>query len=300
MSAKTSISWTDHTFNPWWGCTKVSEGCAHCYAADFAVRTGYSGKEKESGKAVQPVIWGKDAPRRFFPDKHWNEPVEWNRTAKALVESDSAPSDYRPRVFCASMADVFEDRRDLDAPRLRLLQLIDDTPHLDWLLLTKRPASIKPLLERVSNGNMSDFRHMPNVWLGTTVETQKQADQRIPHLVGVKARVRFLSVEPMLERINLRYLIDEESNSLDALTGNWGIESCGQTGPTEARVHWVICGGESGGQRRPFDVDWAWGLAGQCAAAGVPFHMKQDGAFKSGQQGRIPEALWARKEFPKL
>lgn len=122
MGKDTGITWTDSTFNPWWGCEKVSPGCTNCYAATFDKRVGGD-------------HWGAKAGRRFFGDKHWREPEKWNR--------DAAKSGERHRVFCASMADVFEDRDDLVQPRIRLFHLISETPNLDWLLLTKRPENIR-------------------------------------------------------------------------------------------------------------------------------------------------------------
>src|SRR5712671_6808752 len=121
MAKNSSIEWTDHTFNPWWGCSKVSPGCNNCYAETWAKRVG----EK---------IWGKDEPRRFFTDKHWDEPLKWN--------DEALSSGTRRRVFCASMADVFEQRTDLNPWRARLWKLTEETPKLDWLLLTKRPENI--------------------------------------------------------------------------------------------------------------------------------------------------------------
>jgi len=121
MAKNSSIEWTHHTFNPWWGCTKVSPACDHCYAETWAKRVGQA-------------VWGKESPRRFFSDKHWTEPIRWNADAVADGE--------RRRVFCASMADVFESRAELNPWRIRLWELIEATPMLDWLLLTKRPQNI--------------------------------------------------------------------------------------------------------------------------------------------------------------
>lgn len=330
MGNNTNISWCDHTFNCWWGCEKVSPGCANCYADTFAKFCGFGGPN-----GTKQAIWGKGAERRFFGDKHWNEPLEWNEEAGnnrimdgavlQFVKStddgavatvwisglnlgkeklitrykwDSLPV-QRARVFCASMADVFEDRPDLDEPRQRLLQLIDDTPNLDWLLLTKRPENIRPLLERVSNGNVTDFRHMPNVWLGTTVENQEYADQRIPELLKIPARIHFLSVEPMLGQVNFsKILINHKLTHFEGV----GIhaDAMRERGESMAWIDWVICGGESGPKRRPFEIEWAQDVAFQTDAIGARFHMKQDGGAKSGMQGRIPDALWNRKEFPKV
>jgi len=181
MSADTTISWCHATFNPWWGCTKVSEGCKHCYADTLATRYGHT-------------IWGPRARRRFFGDKHWAEPLKWNK--QAMHEGQ------RKRVFCASMADVCEvlpaDHPDLEAmaaARLRLWETIEATPMLDWLLLTKRPENIIPLF--------GVDAPVPNIWWGTSVENQAAADTRIPELLKVPAHVRFLSCEPLLGPVDL-------------------------------------------------------------------------------------------------
>lgn len=123
MGKNSRIEWTDHTFNPWWGCTKVSEACKNCYAEAWSKRVGQQ-------------VWGPQAERRFFGERHWLEPLKWN--------ADAAAHGKRLRVFCASMADVFEDRRSLDPWRSKLWELIEATPQLDWLLLTKRPEHVQP------------------------------------------------------------------------------------------------------------------------------------------------------------
>jgi protein gp37 len=199
MSANTGIAWTDHTFNPWWGCQRVSPGCEHCYAETFDHRLG--GKH-----------WGPQAERRFFGDAHWNEPRKWNKAARE--------AGVRKRVFCASMADVFEARDDLNGERLRLWQLIEETPWLDWQLLTKRPENVAKILTARWLENPR-----PNVWIGTTVEDQKRADERVPELLKVPAAVRFLSVEPLLERVSFRWARwvplgkDHVTRHLDGLRG---------------------------------------------------------------------------------
>ena len=116
MSKDSKIEWTHHTFNPWWGCTKVSEACTYCYAESWAKRLGSD-------------IWGTRNQRRLFGETHWQQPITWNREAEREGK--------RKRVFCASMADVFENRPELVAPRTRLWAMIESTPWLDWLLLTK-------------------------------------------------------------------------------------------------------------------------------------------------------------------
>ena len=169
MAENSRIEWTDHTFNPWWGCTKVSPACDNCYAEAWAKRTGHA-------------VWGAKTDRRFLSEFYWKQPLRWNREAKKQRR--------RERVFCASMADVFEWRADLKPWRTRLWALIDETPHLDWLLLTKRPH----LAQRLAPWGDS---WPENVWLGTTVESQRFADKRMHHLVNVPARVRFVSCEPL-------------------------------------------------------------------------------------------------------
>ncbi len=152
MGKNSRIEWTHHTFNPWWGCVKVSPGCKNCYAESWAVRVGLS-------------VWGERSGRRFFGRDHWNEPFCWNRDAKT--------ERTRRRVFCASMADVFEDRRDLDPWRARLWSVIENTPWLDWLLLTKRPEYVGRFIPWGSEWP-------GNVWLGTTVELQSKHQRQRP------------------------------------------------------------------------------------------------------------------------
>ena len=231
MAEHSTIEWTDHTFNPWWGCTKVSPACDHCYAEVWAKRTGHG-------------VWGARAPRRFLSDATWDQPLRWDRAA--------ARSGRRMRVFCASMADVFEWGHGLSAVRDRLWALIERTPHLDWLLLTKRPH----LVQRLAPWN---GRWPANVWLGTTVESQRFAAKRIPFLLDIPCRVRFLSCEPLLGPVDLSGWIDG--------------------------LHWVIAGGESGGGARPTQPGWIRSLRDQCIDAGVAFHFKQWGVWRPREAG---------------
>lgn len=243
MAEVSEISWTDATYNPWWGCIEVSPACDNCYARTFAKRTGHA-------------VWGAagETPRRFFADKHWDEPRKWN--AKAEAEG------RRWRVFCASMADVFERNDALNPHRERLWALIEETPWLDWLLLTKRPQEIARM---VPPAWLESPR--PNVWYGTTVENQHYADLRIPILLDVPAAVRFLSMEPLLGPVDLEpYLPIHQA-----------ADGFRNAGTYEAAIDWVITGGESGHGSRLADPDWYRSLRDQCVESGVAFHFKQWG-----------------------
>jgi len=222
MAETTAIEWCDCTFNPWVGCTKISRACDHCYAESWAKRAG------------SPELW--TGMRRRTSDANWRQPIKWNKAAAA--------AGTRPKVFCASLADVF-DNQVPDIWRSDLFAMIEDTPHLDWLLLTKRPQNIAKMLPDDWGAGY------PNVWLGTTVESHDEDRKRTHHLRSVPAAVRFLSMEPLLEK------------TLPDLDG----------------IHWVIAGGESGSGARPSHPDWFRALRGHCAAAGVPFLFKQWGEY---------------------
>lgn len=209
----------------------------------------------------------------FFGPKHWDEPFKWNKDAEKAGE--------RRRVFCASMADVFEDNEALEPWRAALWLIIQQTPHLDWQLLTKRPENIARFLPADwGNG-------YPNVWLGTTAENQEYADKRIPHLLAVPAVVRFLSCEPLLGPIDFHRV---EVAASDAIDPEWRdgrrgqpiVSVLGDRDPEwerEPGIHWVIAGGESGGGARPMHINWARSLRDQCAAAGVAYFFKQWGEW---------------------
>ncbi len=260
MGADSSILWTDLTFNPWWGCAKVSPGCKNCYAETFA-----------DGR-MRLGLWGADASRRFFSAGHWKGPEHWNRAAAKVGK--------RARVFCASMADVFEDRDDLVEPRARLFDLIWATPWLDWQLLTKRPENIVRLAGKCT------VSWPPHAWIGCTVENQAMADERIPHLLRVPAAVRFLSVEPQLEAIDLTPWLGSACRIRPH-----GVEhsqaSCSNEAHYTRGIAWVIVGGESGRGARPFDLAWARSLREQCAAASVPLFVKQFGANAYDGDGEV-------------
>lgn len=255
MAENSKIEWTHHTFNPWRGCTKVSPGCANCYAETMAKR--------------KPAVlgeWGPNGTRIVASESMWRQPIKWNRDAEKAGE--------RRRVFCASMADVFEDREELIEPRRRLWRLILDTPYLDWLLLTKRPENFDKLYP-VKNG-------VGSVWLGVSVEDQQRADERIPILLQTAAAVRFLSVEPLLGEINL-----------DPLWVGWGVAGydhgrgkvliAHRSSPTMLSqkipaIDWTIVGGESGPQARPCNVEWIRSIVDECREARIPCFVKQLGS----------------------
>ncbi len=272
MSENSKIEWTTHTFNPWWGCTRVSPGCAHCYAETLAHRYGND-------------VWGKGKARKPASEKVWAEPVKWNKAAVKVGE--------RHRVFCSSMADVFDEEAP-EGSRQRLWALINATPELDWLLLTKRPENFAAMLPPDWGDGWR------NVWLGVSVENQDMADKRISRLLGVQTVVRFLSVEPMLGPVNLRKVVPEDDElgiGYDSLMG----ALCGNKEPGGPRISWVIVGGESGYGARPMAASWALSLRDQCQAAGVAFFFKQKGGArdKGGDLESIPEDLRIR-EFPKV
>lgn len=227
MSENSNISWTRHTFNPWIGCARKSEGCRNCYAERQAEHRGWA-------------KWGINTPRYLTADSTWKEPLRWNRKAQAAGE--------RHRVFCASLADVFDAHPDVVDARARLWRLIDKTPHLDWLLLTKRPENIVGMLP----DDWGDGRH--NVWLGTTVEDMRVVN-RIDILRTIPAAVRFISYEPAIGPL-------DEAN----LTG----------------IDWLICGGESGPGYRPMDENWARSMRDRCARENIAFFFKQHNGAKSG------------------
>lgn len=261
MGETTEIQWTDSTFNPWWGCARVSEACQHCYAESWAKRFG--------------VEWGKKAERRTFGDKHWNEPLRWNRQADA--------AGVRRLVFCASMADVFEDHPELPPERERLWELITATPALTWQLLTKRPENIMGMVpEAWLDGWPS------NVWAGTTVETQRWAEERLPHLLEVPAPVRFVSCEPLFGPVDLGLQVDHRCHERDHITTDVWFQclDCSTedrivdwTYPDGFQIDWVIAGGESGPKAQPSNPDWFRSLRDQCEAASVPYLFKQWGEF---------------------
>jgi protein gp37 len=291
MSENSKIEWTDHTFNPWTGCTKISPGCAGCYAESWAKRSGH-------------VEWG--GPRRRTTVEYWQQPFRWNDKAKA--------EGVRRRVFCASLADVFDNTVPAEW-RADLFRLIHNTPNLDWLLLTKRIGNARDMISEARiDGHLltsgSKPWPWPNVWIGATVVNQAEAERDVPKLLAVPAAVHFLSCEPLLGPIDLgaavfcRYCGGEGSIlrgpddfACSACDGH--RRSLGEL--ADEGLDWVIVGGESGGKARPMLKGWAVNLRDECAGHGVAFFMKQGSAanwphYKNFDS--FPDALRVR-EFPR-
>lgn len=281
MGENTKIEWAHHTFNPWYGCQKVGPGCDHCYAEDWAKRSGL-------------VQWGPGTERRRSSPANWRRPLAWNAEAKRLG--------VRYRVFCASLADVFDNAVPV-AWRMDLFSLIADTPHLDWLIVTKRVGNVMPMCS--GDGLMFDMI-CDRVWLGVTVCNQDEADRDIPKLLQVPAKVRWLSMEPLLGLVILTDIpnlldVGDGLRHIDALGGfSWEIgtdyiDTC----DIGSHIDWVVCGGESGPKARPMHPDWARSLRDQCASAGVPFLFKQWGEWfpTSIGQGGSQIGAWNGDDF---
>lgn len=283
MAENSKIEWTDHTFNPWIGCTKVHAGCEHCYAESLM--------DSRYGK----VKWGPSGSRVLTSPANWRKPVQWN---KAAAEAG------RPAlVFCASLADIFEawgdkpvldhkgltligpdglQRRTLADVRRRLFDLIDATPHLIWLMLTKRPGLVRAM--------WPDGKPRSNVWLGTSPCDQETADKAIPALLGVRDLCggTFLSCEPLIGEVRLDRISIHHGDPYDGrdwhvtydnvLTGFRAHKQGGWDDP-KWKIDWVIVGGESGHEARPVHPAWVRSLRDQCAKAGTPLFFKQWGEY---------------------
>jgi protein gp37 len=267
LAGGTLISWAHYTFNPWRGCVKVSPACRFCYAERETARWGGD-------------FWGKNADRPIAKTT-WRDPRKWNREAQAAGE--------RRRVFSGSLCDVFEDRPDLVDARARLFDLIEATPWLIWMLLTKRPENIGRLAERYAIGWPS------NIWLGCSAENQRFANERIPHLVLHDVPVRFVSCEPLLGDVNLCRIPmpggENQGIVYDTLGKRFGVPGAWSE-PMSRGIDWVITGGESGTKPgiRPSHPGWYRRLRDQATSRGVAFHHKQNGMWVGYTQlAEMPE-----------
>ncbi len=303
MAERTGIEWADHTFNAWWGCEKVAPECKNCYAEEFAERFPQT-----------RGLWGKDAPRKPASESYWRQPLKWDESAKK--------DGVRRRVFVNSMSDFFEARSDRHDARMRVYHLIDKTPNLIWMFLTKRPESF-------ASAEFNPFLPGPwpeNVWLGVTAGTQATADRNVPLLVRERCSVRYVSMEPLLEYVDM----------VPWLTAAWwcarcarGVELgdqaqtdlvptpdtkavCPRCGPpyqelegwcgSPARLEWVIVGGESGDAARPMHPSWIEDVQRECARARVPFFFKQWGEWRpetdEEKKDPRPDVAWGAVAGP--
>lgn len=237
---KTKIEWATHTWNPVTGCTPISEGCEHCYAARMAKRL--------AGRCGYP----QDDPFRpgTFHANRLNDPLKIKKSSM---------------IFVCSMGDLFHESVDVDVI-FKILEVIDKASHHTYVLLTKRPETMRSFFEITGDWDSSEW---PNVWLGVTAENQARADERIPILLSIQAAVRFVSVEPMLGPVDLTHDLD----------GFRCDENYGE------RLDWVICGGETGPGARPMHPDWARSLRDQCKAEGIPFFFKSMGDWWRNTHG---------------
>jgi protein gp37 len=248
VSAASAIHWTDATWNPVTGCSRVSPGCEHCYAEALSLRYGWSRLPWTAPHAAENVVLH---PERLGLPLRWRQPR---------------------RVFVNSMSDLFHER----VPEAFIEEVFRVMAAAGWhtfQVLTKRPARMHAVVASDTFASAVGGAHgwpLPNVWLGTSVEDQRRADERVPLLARTPAAVRFLSCEPLLGPLDLAPWLD--------------------------RLGWVIVGGESGPRHRPMDPDWARALRDQCAAAGVPFFFKQGAGPRPGMHRELDGRLW--EQFP--
>lgn len=288
MAENTAISWADDTFNPWIGCTN----CDGCYAEHLmAIR-------------FKRVVWGPHGKPERTSEANWLEPLKWEKEQERLWAEfrmcfeGEAPGMIPPRprfVFCASLADVFDNAVPPDWRR-DLFVLIRATPHLTWLLLTKRPGNIVSLYKQACPWTGAENEWPRNAAIGCTVVTQEEADRDVPTLLLAKAILKpafaFVSMEPLLEAVDLTRLSTFRFRGAEVLNGLTG-ELAGMFGdPCSTRLpalDWVIAGGETdqgAHKARPSHPDWIRSLRDQCATSGVPFHFKQWGEHREFDQGR--------------
>jgi len=240
MAESTGISWTDSTFNPWMGCAKISPGCDNCYA------------EVSTPSRTLSIVWGPNEARRRTSSSNWLLPRKWNLGHAEFF----AQYGRKRRVFCASLADVFDNKID-PTWRHELWALIRETPNLDWLILTKRIGNVAAM---VPYDWPTGF---PNVWLGISVVNQDEADRDIPKLFSIPAALRWLSMEPLLGPVDIVR-----------------ASSC-----CEQKIDWVVVGGESGPHARPMQSQWVDDLRHQCLSQDVAFFFKQWGGSSKNKGG---------------
>lgn len=279
MADKSKIEWTDATWNPITGCTPISEGCRNCYAERMVKR--FPALHGVAHDPLRPDDKSLDHAYSFstpmFHRDRLNQPLRWKK---------------QRRIFVGSMADLFHE----NVPEgwvEDVLATMTNSPQHTFMILTKRPERMVSLMARGHfRLSRTDSWPLPNLWLGVTAENQQAADERIPILLQTPAARRFVSVEPMLGPVDLSstgWTDCEECGGAGETSGHYfaddgmgTCESCrGKGASVDARLDWVICGGESGPGARPMHPDWARSLRDQCQAAGVPFFFKQWGEWET-------------------
>jgi len=276
----TSIEWTDVTWNPVTGCTKVSPGCKNCYAEGIADRFFAKQYPPNKDGSLRKFTDVRCHPERLTEPRHWKKPR---------------------RVFVNSMSDLFHE----DVPRDFIgvaFAIMRECGRHTFQILTKRPERMRDVVSWIRASETGPIS--PNIQLGVSVERQREADERIPLLLQTPAAVRFLSVEPQLAHVDL-----SGGESIDGMPVVNPLTGANWCDPPIPRIDWVICGGESGPGARPFNLAWAESLLAQCRAAGVAYFGKQVGSNpfldgnplivsgKGGDMSQWPEALRIR-EFP--
>lgn len=252
MAEITNISWTDASFNPWLGCSHVSPGCDHCYA------------EVSTPARAMKIVWGPHEQRIRTSHSNWSLPLRWHNGHASFFQKNGR----HRRVFCASLADVFDNQVE---PTWRddLWALIKQTPQLNWLILTKRVGNVLSMLPPDWGNGYA------NVWLGISVVNQNEANRDIPKLLRLPAKLRWLSMEPLLEKVHL-------SNS-------WMVG--------DNKIAWIVAGGESGKHARKMEAEWLFAIKEKCELFSVPFFLKQWGGADRNKGGCLIEGKEA-KQWP--
>lgn len=294
MAAKTGIAWTNATWNPIRGCSRVSEGCRICYAQQLAARFNKPGQPYHGLATVKNghAAWTGELA---FIEKHLLDPLRWRKPR---------------RIFVNSMSDLFHERVPYEWLD-QIFAVMAASPTHTFQVLTKRPQWMRDYFAPVGGVSREDFiwvasrrlgltaqrpsLPLPNVHLGVSVENQEAADERIPLLLQTPAAVRWISAEPLLGPLEL----EEHLYAADVAGGAPDDMPPSSDGRLYPGLDWVVAGGESGKGFRPMDVAWLEQLVQQCQQAEVPVFVKQDSGARSGKQGRIPDALWELKQFPK-
>lgn len=268
MAERTAISWCDATFNPWMGCTRVSPACDHCYAERLV--TGRMGMD----------VWGSGKPRHRTSASNWKKAGQWNKTPDRLIGSQWPGR--KPRVFAASLADIFDNEID-QTWRDDFWELVCETPNLQWLIVTKRIGNAARMLPPDWGNGYA------NVTLLITIANQEEADRDVLKLVATPAHQRGLSIEPMLGPVDISNWMFGPDAPCQQCPRDFDCE-CGWKTRRDLGlpgIDWVICGGESGPGARPLHPDWVRDLRYQCSVADVPFHFKQWGEWSPTGSGAV-------------